>query len=189
MDGGCGILIGGSADDARSGWSRKFTTSLWEGFSGASRGVQTASPKNQHATRFRVARQLSEGAGVRRKPEDQPRLDWRTQGTEVGGRQAAGVSRRCGSQPKSGNWSPALPKDATTGVSQGLNRRRCHKHVACGASRKLHCGRARCAARDESWSWSLVRAEGGKTAQAESPLEARPESAAEGASRKLKRWL
>jgi len=107
MDGGWRILIGGSADDARSGWSRKFTTSLWEGFSGASRGIQTASTMNQHATRFRVARQLSQGAGVRRKPEDQPRLDWRTQGTEVGGRQAAGASRRWGSQPSTGNWSPA----------------------------------------------------------------------------------
>jgi len=38
----------------------------------------------------------------------------------------SGASRKCGSQPRAGNWSPALPKDEISGVSRRLNRRRCH---------------------------------------------------------------
>jgi len=115
MDGGWRILIGGLADDARSGWSRKFTTSLWEGSGGASCAIQTASPENQHATRFRVARQLSQGAGVRRKPEDQPRLDWRTQGTEVGGsRQPA----------QAGDAAATESRELVASFAEGCNNRR-----------------------------------------------------------------
>jgi len=76
--------------------------------------IQTASPENQHATRFRVARQLSQGAGVRRKPGDQPRLDWRTQGTEVeGSRQPA----------QAGDAAAAESRELVASLAEGFEHR------------------------------------------------------------------